>query len=286
MASDGPQPVDIDHLKTWQGRTEHASGTITPWLDQAFRATLDQGELLDAAPLGIHWCLALPTVPMSAIGEDGHPARGGFLPPVPLPRRMWAGGRLRFPGVLQVGEEVERRSRVVSVEMKQGRTGPLVFVLVEHEVATERGIAIVEEHDIVYRGLDTPAAGRASAPSPTQTWKAELAREIVPSPVLLFRYSALTFNGHRIHYDRPYVTDIEGYPGLIVHGPLQATLLMGLAAEILGRPPSRFGFRAERPLFDLAPFRIEARRDGDAATLRAVDAEGHATMTATASVEA
>lgn len=282
--SGGAQPVDIDHLKTWEGRTERASGAVTPWLDRAFRATLDPvpGEVPggETAPLGIHWCLALPAAAMAEIGEDGHPARGGFLPPVPLPRRMWAGGRLRFPGVLRVGDAVERRSRVVSVAMKQGRTGPLVFVLVEHEVATERGVAIVEEHDIVYRGLD--GAGASAAAAPSETWDGALARAVAPSPVLLFRYSALTFNGHRIHYDRSYATEVEGYPGLVVHGPLQATLLMGLAAEILGRAPATFAFRAERPLFDVAPFRIEARYDGDAATLRVLDADGRVTMRADA----
>ncbi|WP_375458745.1 MaoC family dehydratase N-terminal domain-containing protein [uncultured Enterovirga sp.] len=295
MTSAASHPVDIGHLKTWQGRTESASGTITPWLDQAFRAILDRPEAVPPgapAPLGIHWCLALPTVPMRELGEDGHPARGGFLPPVPLPRRMWAGGRLRFPGELRVGDEVERRSRVVSVEMKQGRTGPLVFVLVEHEVVTEQGVAIVEEHDIVYRGLDVAAPSapaavpRAVPPAERREPNGGSGREIVPSPVLLFRYSALTFNGHRIHYDRSYVTEVEGYPGLIVHGPLQATLLMGLAAEILGRHPARFEFRAERPLFDLAPFRIEGRQEESEAILRVLDAEGRPTMTARASLGA
>ncbi|MDB5590466.1 MaoC family dehydratase N-terminal domain-containing protein [Enterovirga sp.] len=289
----GDGPVDLAHLKTWEGRSETASGTISPWLADAFRATIEGNGAPargtpESAPLGIHWCVGVPTAAMAEIGPDGHPARGGFLPPVPLPRRMWAGGRLRFPDPLRVGDEITRRSRVAAVEVKHGRTGPLVFVTVEHEVSTARGVAVVEEHDIVYRGLD--AGGRtapAGAPPAQQSSPADLvARTIEPSPVLLFRYSALTFNGHRIHYDRPYVTEVEGYPGLIVHGPLQATLLMGLALDILGGPPDRFAFRAERPLFDLAPFRIEGGREGPAGevALRARDADGHVTMRATASL--
>jgi 3-methylfumaryl-CoA hydratase len=159
-----------------------------------------------------HWTLCLPAARQSAIGPDGHPARGGFLPPVPLPRRMWAGGRLTFPQPLRVGESVQRRSQVMSVEHKSGRAGDLVFVLVRHEFHGAAGLCITEEHDIVYR--DMPAAATSA--------------RLTSADVLLFRYSALTFNGHRIHYDRRYVTEVEGYPGLIVHGPLIATLLVDL----------------------------------------------------------
>jgi 3-methylfumaryl-CoA hydratase len=279
--------VDIAHLKTWEGRTEEVRDSIRPWLAAAFRAVIDlrpgEPKSGDVVPQGLHWCLALPTAPMSAIGEDGHPARGGFLPPVALPRRMWAGGRIKFLEELRVDDAITRMSEVKSVALKQGRTGDLVFVLVEHRVSTERGLAIVEEHDIVYRGLDAPAVGapapsamRDAAPQPSHS------RTIEPSPVLLFRYSALTFNGHRIHYDRSYVTDVEHYPGLIVHGPLQATLLMQLAAEMLGGPLGSFSFRAVKPLFDLGPFRLSGRLNRGTADLIVEDEAGDTTMKATA----
>lgn len=281
--------LDIAHLQTWEGRTEEVRDTVTPWLVAAFRATLDIGpgdmdpgepRPGDPVPYGLHWCLALPTAPMAAIGEDGHPARGGFLPPVPLPRRMWAGGRLKFLDLLRVGDIVTRTSQVKSVGLKQGRTGDLVFVLVEHRVSTERGPAIVEEHDIVYRGLDAPAVGAGGPRTPGLD--ASLRERITPSPVLLFRYSALTFNGHRIHYDRPYVTEVEGYPGLIVHGPLQATLLMQLASRMFGGPLGAFQFRAVKPLFDLGPFTLAGRLDGRAGSFAVEDEAGDTTIKATA----
>lgn len=280
--------VDIGQLKAWQGRQETRSDSISPWLVAAFRATLDEEPSDPApgepAPLGLHWCLALPAVPNSALGPDGHPARGGFLPPVPLPRRMWAGGRLAFSDSLRVGDRVTRTSLVTSVEFKEGRSGQLVFVVVEHRFSTERGLAITEEHDIVYRGLDGAPAPPTERPvsSPPGASPAVVRRRIEPSPVLLFRYSALTFNGHRIHYDRPYVETVERYPGLIVHGPLQATLLMLHGRRLLDAPIGLFSFRAERPLFDLAPFDLEGSREGDGVALRVLDSQGRITMRATA----
>ena len=159
-----------------------------------------------------HWLYFLPLHRQSELGPDGHAKRGGFLPPVPLPRRMWAGGRFDFRRPLRVGDAIRRTSTIADVSLKEGRTGPLVFVLVRHEVATGEGVALVEEHDIVYR--DLPEAGEAApAPRPARA-DAAWRRDIHPDDVLLFRYSALTFNGHRIHYDRRYVTEVEGYPGL------------------------------------------------------------------------
>jgi acyl-CoA dehydrogenase len=217
--------LDIDHLRSWVGKTEQVDDLIAPSKVAALAATLDRDDPApragDALPPPWHWTLCVAAARQSAIGPDGHPARGGFLPPVPLPRRMWAGGRLSFPRPLRVGEAVQRRSRVMSVEYKSGRSGELVFVLVRHEFHGAAGLCITEEHDIVYR--DMPSADAAPPnykPAPTDhAWE----RQIVPDDVLLFRYSALTFNGHRIHYDRRYVTEVEGYPGLIVHGPLIAT---------------------------------------------------------------
>lgn len=254
--------IDVAHLQQWVGRSETSTDVITPQLVRAFGATLDvepgRVETGEPVPQALHWCLSPPTVPMHLIGPDGHPARGGFLPPVPLPRRMWAGGRLSFAGDLRVDDTVERVSTVKSVQLKQGRTGPLCFVVVEHRISTARGLAVTEEHDIVYRGLEAPAAG--TPPRADAARVPETSRTIEPSPVLLFRYSALTFNGHRIHYDRRYVMEVEGYPGLIVHGPLQATLLLEVAARL--RPAARvaaFSFRATSPLFDLAPFTVNGR---------------------------
>lgn len=276
--------LDIAHLKSWEGRTETSRADVTGWLVAAYRATFDLPAEQDGAgavaPQGVHWCVAPPTVPTSELGDDGHAARGGFLPPVPLPRRMWAGGRVAFHDDLRVGDAVERVSRVLRVELKEGRTGRLVFTVVEHRLSTARGLAVVEEHDIVYRGVEAPAVrpgGQTRADEP-----ADLRRMVDPSAPLLFRYSALTFNGHKIHYDRRYVTEVEGYPGLIVHGPLQASLLIGLGGELAGRPLRRFAFRATKPLFDLAPFSVAGRETEGGFALWCADAQGERTMAAEA----
>ena len=188
------------------------------------------------APLR-HWLYFLPLYRRSEVGPDGHALRGGFLPPVPLPRRMWAGGRLEFRRPVRVGDAIERTSTIVKVDAKEGRTGALVFVLVRHEIGAAGEVAIVEEHDIVYR--EAPRAGEPPPAKKAAPANPDWRRDVVPDDVLLFRYSALTFNGHRIHYDRRYVTEVEGYPGLIVHGPLIATLLADLARDMSRRRNSR-----------------------------------------------
>lgn len=279
-------PVD---LRAWIGRSEESSDVITPVPAAALAATLDRDERDwlsgDRLPWLWHWLYFLPLAPQRALGPDGHPRRGGFLPPVPLPRRMWAGGRFEFHEPLAIGESVLRSSRILDVTEKKGRSGALVFVRVRHEIAHEkpRGsrLALAEEHDIVYRDL-VPAPAADEAPPPARS--AEFERSVEPSPVLLFRYSALTFNGHRIHYDRRYCVEEEGYPGLVVHGPLQATLLLDLLHR--QRPQAqlaRFAFRAVRPLYDLAPFAVcgRFRADGGGAELWTRDAAGFPTMEAT-----
>jgi 3-methylfumaryl-CoA hydratase len=276
---------DLDHLRQWIGRTTEASDIVTAQLVKGLRATLfmEIGEPKpgDAAPFTVHWCLAQPVFPMSELGPDGHPARGGFLPPVPLPRRMWAGGELEFLDPLRVGDQAVRTSRIADVTMKTGSTGALCFVSVEHVIATPRGPAIRERQDIVYRDISTqPASAPANPATPPPA--ARHRESHMADAVLLFRYSALTFNGHRIHYDRSYVTDVEHYPGLIVHGPLQATLLMQLAAEMLGGPLGSFSFRAVKPLFDLGPFRLSGRLNRGTADLIVEDEAGDTTMKATA----
>ncbi|MBU6357027.1 MaoC family dehydratase N-terminal domain-containing protein [Acidiphilium sp.] len=279
--------LDIDHLKSWIGRTETARDVVAPRLVREFAATFDRDDPApragDPAPLAIHWCLAPPTAITAALGPDGHPARGGFLPPVPLPRRMWAGGTLRFADRLRVGDEVERRSRIADVVVKEGRAGPLCFVAVDHEIVSPRGLALTERHDIVYRaaagGGAPPAEPVPLGPPPED---AEWHRDMQAGPVTLFRYSALTFNGHRIHYDRSYAREAESYPGLIVHGPLQATLLLDFAAEIGGAAPRHFTFRGLSPLFDFMPFRLVARRTGTGLALRTETGTGTSTMEASA----
>ena len=281
-------PIDIDHLRKWVGNTETLDDVVTPAPLRALTATLDRDDpptnAGDAIPPCWHWLYFLPAARQSGIGPDGHPHRGGFLPPVPLPRRMWAGSRIDFRTPLRVRQSIERASRVDDVRLKEGKNGPLVFVKVRHEIRGDRELAIVEEHDIVFRDMplpDDPAPTYALAPE-----DAEWSRVVVPDAVLLFRYSALTFNGHRIHYDRRYVTDVEGYPGLVVHGPLIATLLLDLLRrERPNAVVTRFVFRAVKPLFDIAPFTVCGRMtDANTAALWARDAAGHLAMDATATL--
>ena len=279
----------LAELGAWIGRSEIVHDTLGPTPPKALAATLDHaaadlsaGTLLP--PLW-HWLYFLPLHRQSEIGADGHAKRGGFLPPVPLPRRMWAASQLEFHSPLRVGDAVERRSTIADVSVKHGRTGPLVFVKVRHEIRCNGAAdaALVEFHDIVYREAKKP--GDVEPPPQAAETGAPWQREIVPDDVLLFRYSALTFNGHRIHYDRKYVTEVEGYPGLIVHGPLIATLLMDLLRrEAPQAEVATFRFKAVRPTFDLHPMRVNGRRDGNAVHLWAQDHEGWLTMDATATL--
>jgi 3-methylfumaryl-CoA hydratase len=266
------ESFDESLLQQWVGKTETVGARVNAVTANAMAATLDRanhfGPGADLPPLW-HWAYFWHAAPQAEVGPDGHPARGGFLPPVPLPRRMWAGGRLTFAKPLQVELDATRNSQVANVSTKHGATGPLVFVTVRHELVQENALCVTEEHDIVYRGL--PQAG-APAPAPKMAppdSEAAWSRTITPDPVLLFRYSALTFNGHRIHYDRSYVTEVEGYPGLIVHGPLIATLLVDLLQRNL--PQARmasFSFRAVGPLFDIEPFTVCGSPDADGHTVR------------------
>ena len=285
MSSNAP---DIEHLGQWIGRAETRTDRIDLAKASALSATLDLPSSPvegDALPPLWHWMYFWSVSPASLIGPDGHPQRGGFLPPVTLPRRMWAGSRVIFRGALPVGAVAERTSLIKSVNVKQGKSGPLVFVTVAHEIAVNGEPVILEEHDIVYRA--PPQAGDAPAIPKAAPTNAQWSQAIVPDPVLLFRYSALTFNGHRIHYDRSYVTKVEGYPGLIVHGPLIATLLIGLIArELPGRAISSFAFRAVSPLFDIEPFSLHGRleEDGHSVTLWAANARGELALQAEASL--
>lgn len=275
-------PIDIDHLRSWIGRVDEATELLTTEIARKFRATLDladgETEAGRPAPALIHLCLAQPTVPSAELGPDGHPARGGFLPPVPLERRMWAGGAFRFGRALRVGDAVRRVSTIADVSLKEGRTGPLCFVTVEHRIEADGLLAVEERQDIVYRRADKAVV--AQAPSPAERGRHR--RKVTPSSTLLFRYSALTFNGHRIHYDRRHATEVEFYPGLVVHGPLQATLLLHFAAAIRGAPPARFSFRSLSPLFDDADVGLHATEDGDGLKLWTARESGPVAMSAEA----
>jgi 3-methylfumaryl-CoA hydratase len=277
-----------DPIEAWRGRTEQRHDTVTPAPAAALAATLDRDDPVpepgQALPALWHWLYFLPLHRQSEIGLDGHARRGGFLPPVALPRRMWAGGRLEFAHPLRIGDAVTRSSRIADIVAKPSRSGPLVFVTVQHEIANDAGVAVSEAHDIVYR--DLPAPGTTPSPSPQAATGTAFSREVVPDAVLLFRYSALTFNGHRIHYDRRYVTEVEGYPGLVVHGPLIATLLLDLlrreAPQAIVR---RFEFKAVSPLFDIHPFTLCGRPEGERRfALWARNHEGALAMQASAEI--
>ncbi len=276
-------------LTAWIGRTETQRDTLVATPMVALAATLDHpaAPVEPGTPLPPlwHWLYFLPMQRQSEIGPDGHARRGGFLPPVPLPRRMWAGSRFEFRSPIRVGDRVARTSSIDDVTRKDGRTGRLEFVKLRHELRCNDAIepALVEFHDIVYREAQRP--GDVAPPPQKAEAGAPWQREIVPDAVLLFRYSALTFNGHRIHYDRRYVTEVEGYPGLVVHGPLIATLLLDLLRR--ERPMAdvaSFRFTAVRPTFDLHPFRVNGapQHDGKTVRLWAQDHEGGLTMDATA----
>ncbi len=261
------------------GRTQTQHDTLSPRLVHGLAATLGVPEPTTLPPLW-HWMLFQDWVMPDQIGPDGHPRRGGFLPPVhDLPRRMWAGGRVAFHAPLHPGDAVQRTSTILDVKEKHGGSGRLVFVTVAHRITGPTGLAIDEEQDIVYRGAEG-AAVKAAPPAPPVPPGATTA-EVLPDPVLLFRYSALTGNGHRIHYDMDYVRNVEGYPGLIVHGPLQATWLAGLLA---GQKIASFAFRGRRPAFHGAPLRLQSWNDGPQHRLRTLDPEGAVCMEAEATL--
>lgn len=264
-----------DHV----GQTETRDDIVAPHLMQGLAATLGMAAPSRLPPLW-HWMLFQEWVMPDRLGLDGHPRRGGFLPPVhDLPRRMWAGGTVRFLAPLHTGEAVRRTSTIRSVTEKQGGSGRLVFVTVDHAIEGPHGPAIAERQDIVYRGAEGPAAKPAepAPPAPPDARRDE-AR---PDPVLLFRYSALTGNGHRIHYDLDYARGAEGYPGLVVHGPLQAMWLAGLLAD---KTIAAFSFRGLRPAFHDAPLVTEGWAEGDVWRLRTLDPGGRACMTAEATL--
>jgi len=263
----------MEDLSSWVGRTQQSTETLDARLVRWLAAILDRTDLLDARdgaalPPAWHWAFFNAVEPMAALGRDGHPKKGGFLPPTAQPRRMWAGSRLHWHGALKVGQAVERVSTILKCEAKRGRTGDMVLVTVGHQFRDGDAAVLDEQHDIVYRDEASEDERRALADLAAQARagrlqferKGEIVREVTVGPVQMFRYSAATFNGHRIHYDRDYAHEIEGYPGLVVHGPLIATMLLEfLQAQVApGRRVERFEFRALKPTFDIAPFALHA----------------------------
>ena len=242
--------LDFDTLKGWIGRTAQASDHLDPRTARLLEATLDRPPSLgtgDVLPPLWHWLYFPQEVQSRDLGPDGHARLGGFLPPVALPRRMWAGGRLRFHAPLRLGARIDKHSEITSVDLKTGRSGPLCFVTVRHAYSADATLCLTEEHDIVYRAL--PGPGEPAPSPPAAPEGSGITRAFMPSMPLLFRYSALTFNSHRIHYDLDHCREAEGYPGAVVHGPLIATLLADLARSTLGRPLVTFRFRATAPVF-------------------------------------
>jgi 3-methylfumaryl-CoA hydratase len=272
----------------WAPVTEERQDTVTATAAAALHGLLDgvgpPPAAGDPLPPLWHWLAFLPDAPQRELGPDGHPRQGGFLPPTRLPRRMFAGGRLQIGGPVAVAEALHRTSVVSAVTEKSGRSGDLVFVEVTHRLSAGRGPAVTEVQDLVYRGEAAPGGATGAAEEDSAwTWHEELSTD----PTLLFRFSALTYNAHRIHYDRAYATEVEGYPGLVVHGPLQAIALAELCRRHLAdRQVTGFSFRARRPAFDGAPLRLRGRRtDDDHVELVALDGAGQVTMSAEASLQ-
>jgi len=252
--------LDLAHLKTWLGREQVADDVLSAGAVRAMSATLDLTPPVELTgytlPALWHWLYFFPTTPASELADDGHAEKGGFIPPIPLSRRMWAGGCLEFFLPLCVGDRVQRVSRITNIQHKTGASGELVFVTLNHDIFRGRQVAIRERQDLVYR--DNPAAdappSREIFPPGAATWS----HTVEPSPALLFRYSAITFNAHRIHYDRDYAIDVEGYSDLVVHGPLVATLLLGLLTENCPAAQiSRFEYRGIRPLLAGRAFELQ-----------------------------
>jgi 3-methylfumaryl-CoA hydratase len=265
----------------WLGRSQTIHDRIEDAALSRFRATFDCAGRDDSIPQGFHWCLGLPDAPTCALGPDGHPRNAGFLPPLALPRRMWAASEVEFLAPLTRSAEITRVSTIRNITEKSGATGPLAFIEIDHVTRSNGEVVISERQTIVYRA----AAAMPLSPPPVgapdlSAWPWQ--RSITPLPTLLFRFSALTFNAHRIHYDLPYATAEECYPGLVVHGPLMATLLLDLCARSLGPDALRiFNFRVVSPAFAGQPLHLVGR-PGDTIELRALGADGRTVVSATA----
>jgi len=298
--------AESDDFSAWVGRTERVDDPLCPTQALAAAALFDDASAYSGAYQGAqpnaqpsadlspgspvpplwHWFYFLPRAPQSMLDTDGHPRRGGFLPPIPYPRRMFAGSKLRFHQPLLLGHPAERHATIVGVSLKSGRTGPLAFVTVAIRFEQKGVLCIEEEQQIVYREPGARVPPPAAVDWPALPPDAE-SRLVTPDPRMLFRFSALTFNAHRIHYDRDYAAGEEGYPGLVVHGPLTAMLLMHAALKTVSKPLVGFSFRGQAPLFDLAPFRLVVTPSGGSELqLEAQRSDGQVALAARAAFEA
>jgi 3-methylfumaryl-CoA hydratase len=277
--------LGTEELQAWVGRTQWAEDVAAPGPLAGLASLLDHVAApwtTNELPPLAHWLYFVPRERQSLLDGDGHPKRGDFLPPVELPRRMWVGSRVELKARIEIGAALRRRSTLMNVAAKTGRTGPMVFVKVKHEVTSDDTPAVIEEQDIVFRSAAIPGDIAAAAPGRRMTCAPHATRSLIPDPVLLFRFSALTFNAHRIHYDRDYARHAEGYPGLVVHGPLIATLLMDHFLRCFPASAVReFTFRAERPLFDSSPMELCVAQNDSGAELWANDSTGAVAMSAT-----
>ncbi|WP_423926599.1 FAS1-like dehydratase domain-containing protein [Candidatus Palauibacter sp.] len=269
----------------WVGRTDEVTDRASAALAGAMLATLDRDPRTlgegDPLPPLFHWMYCRELAPGSRLDVDGHQKRGEFLPALPLSRRMWAGGRLRFEGSVRIGESIRRRSTILAITPKEGRSGPLVLVTVEHRISGAGG-DIIEEQDLVFleRPTEPLRLPRVAGPEGDMAWS----ESVTPDAAMLFRFSALTFNAHRIHYDRDYARGVELYPDLVVHGPLTALLLADLATRRSGRSLRTLTFRARRPMFVDRPITIEGDPMEREVSLRALDDTGALTMSADATL--
>lgn len=272
-------------FSNWIGKSETSIDIFTQNKYETYLATLDftqnypncQGQ----SPLAIHWCLNTPRALQSEIGEDGHPKLGGFLPPIPFPRRMWAGGKLEFISPILVGDEIERQTKIEKIESKTGNSGALCFLTLSHQISTKRGIAINERQDLVYRPAATEKSAAIIKPTTPKTFDVSVPMKF--DNALLFRFSALTFNAHRIHYDFEYATKSEFYDGLVVHGPLQASILLQFGANLMaGKAPKTFEFRGQSPLYCNEACTLKAAKTGDLLAIWFENAAGQITMSAQA----
>ena len=270
-----------DDWQGWVGFRRELHDLVTERMVAEFRVVLTGAQGPGAVPPGFHWCLCPDIAPPAELGRDGHPAPGRFLPKLPLPRRMWAGGEIRFGRPFAVGDRVSRTSTIADVTFKEGRSGRLGFVAVDHDYRVDGEVVLSERQNLVYR--EDPKSGEAPPPERAPDWAPLATFHASPDATLLFRYSAITFNGHRIHYDHPYATAVEGYDGLVVHGPLQAIYMQNLAASILGDLPATFRYRGLAPLTVGHPITVEAREDEEGLALRVRrDGDGVVTMAASA----
>ncbi len=266
-------------FKDWIGRKIERQDDVNARTVAEFEATLSPHLFATgAAPLGVHWCLSPDTLTADLLGGDGHPKLGQFIPDVGLPRRMWAGGELKLHGQFKLGDKVRKESVIADISYKTGKSGNLCFITINHSYAVDGRVIVDERQDVVYREAATASAAQA----PQTVVPEKSAWTVRPTSTLLFRYSAVTFNGHRIHYDDPYARNVEGYAGLVVHGPMQATLMLNLAASKLGRVPHSFSYRGVSPLILGAPFNIDATEANGMLNLRTISSAGVVTMTATA----